>query len=226
MDARRRGQQRRWTRGGVSPRNDAPVTDNDDNTNNHNNVVSSYRGGVGGWYKDNANYYNGKEDREECKIWLSCSLEEMDFWKVRYMELREEQCRGSGDENQNGWGALDRPRKLVCFKDEGGAEDDECKEEGCPPSLVRSVLLSVDNDGYFGNKDNNASHHWATLSTPLQLPPLPLPPLPHPHPTDSLMSLSTTQEVARTNGDGVVGTFFSPSIAGCAAASSVHLDND
>ena len=55
--------------------------------------------------------------------------------------------------------ALDGPRKLVRFKDKGGAEEDKCKEEGCPSSLVRSVLLSVANDGYFGNKYNNVSHH-------------------------------------------------------------------
>ncbi len=68
---------------------------------------------------------------------------------------------------------LDGPRKLVRFKDEGGAEEDECKEEGCPPSLVRLVFLSVDNDGYFGNKDNDASHHRAMLSTPSRPPPSP-----------------------------------------------------
>jgi hypothetical protein len=123
-------------------------------------------------------------------------------------------------------GALDRPRKLVHFKDEGGAEEDKCKEEGYPPSLVRSVLLSVDNDGYFGNEDNNGSHHWATLLTPLRPPPLPPPPPSHPHPADSSMSLSTTQEVATTNSNGVAGTFFSPTITGCAASSSVHLDNN
>ncbi len=121
---------------------------------------------------------------------------------------------------------MDEPRKLVRFKDEGGAEEDECEEEGCPPSLVRSVLLSVEDDGYFGNKDNNASHHRATLSTPSRPPPLtPLLP-PHPHPADLLMSLSTTQEVATTNGNGVAGTFFLPTIAGRAASSSVHLDDD
>ncbi len=84
------------------------------------------------------------------------------------MELREEQRPGSGEGNHNGWGVLDGPRKLVCFKDEGGAEEDECKEEGCPPSLVRLVLLSVDDNGYFGNEDNNVSHHRATLLMPLQ----------------------------------------------------------
>jgi hypothetical protein len=178
---------------------------------------------VGGRYKDDANYYNGNEDWEECEIWLSRSLEEMDLWKVRYMELREEQRCGGSDENHDGWGALDRPRKLVRFKDEGGAEEDECKEEGCPLSLVRSVLLSVDNNGYFGNEDNNASHHWATLLMPLRPPPLPPPPPPHPRPADLLMSLSTTQEVATMNGDGVAGTFFLPTVAGRAASSSVHL---
>jgi hypothetical protein len=142
------------------------------------------------------------------------------------MELREEQCCGGSDENHNGWGVLDGLRKSVRFKDEGGAEEDQCKEEGCPPSLVRLVLLSVDNNGYFGNKDNNASHHQATLLMPLQPPPLPPPPPPHPHPADLLMSLSTTQEVATTNGDGMAGTLFLPTIAGRAASSSVHLDNN
>ncbi len=95
---------------------------------------------MGGGYKDDANYYSGNEDREECKIRLSRSLKEMDLCKVRYMELREEQHCGSGDEYHDEWGVLDGPRKSVRFKDEGGAEEDECKEEGCPPSLVRSVL--------------------------------------------------------------------------------------
>jgi hypothetical protein len=125
-----------------------------------------------------------------------------------------------------GGGALDRPRKLVCFKDKGGVEEDECKEEGCPPSLVRLVLLSVANNGYFGNKDNNVSHHWATLLMPLRPPPLPPPPPPHLHPADLSLSLSTTQEIATTNGNGVVGTFFLPTVASHAASSSVHLDND
>ncbi len=186
----------------------------------------SYRGGVGGWYKDNANYYNGNEDREEYEIWLSCSLKEMDLWKVWYMELREERRCGGGEENHNRWGALDGPRKSVRFKNKGGAEEDECEEEGCPPTLVRLVLLSVDDDGYFGNKDNNVSHHRARSSTPSRLPPLPPPPPPHPHPADLLMLLLTTQEVATTNGDGVAGTFFSPTIAGRDASSSVHLDDD
>jgi hypothetical protein len=175
MDARQRGQRRQQTRGGASPENDAPVPDNDDNANNQDNAALSYRGGVGGRYKDSANYYNGNDDRGECKIWLSRSLEEMDLWKVRYMELREEQRCGSGNENHDGGGALDGPRKLVCFKDKGGAEEDECKDKGCPPSLVRLVLLSMDENGYFGNKDNDVSHHWAMLLTPLRLPPLPPP---------------------------------------------------
>jgi hypothetical protein len=166
MDARRQGRRRQWTRGSVGPRNDAPVADDDDDANDHDNAASSYHGGVGGRYKDDANYYNGNKDREECKIWLSHSLKEMNLWKVRYMELREEQHRGGGDENHDGWGALDGPRKLVRFKDEGGAEEDKCKEEGCPLSLVRLVLLNVDDNGYFGNKDNNASHHWVTPLTP------------------------------------------------------------
>ncbi len=68
---------------------------------------------------------------------------------------------------------MDRPRKLVRFKDEGGVEEDECKEEDCPPFLVRLVLLSVDDNGYLGNEDTNASHHWVTSSMPLRPPPLP-----------------------------------------------------
>jgi hypothetical protein len=152
MDAWQWGQQRQRTRGGTGPGNNAPVADEDD-ANNHDNAAPSYRGGVGGRYKDDANYHNGNEDRGECKIWLSCSLKEMDLWKVQYMELREEQRCGGGNENHNGGGALDGPRKSVCFKDKGGAEEDECKEEGCPPSLVRSVLLSTADDGYFGNEE-------------------------------------------------------------------------
>jgi hypothetical protein len=160
-------------RGGDSHRKDAPIADNDNDTNNHDNAASSYGGGVGGRYKDDANYYNGNEDREECKIWLSCSLKEMDLWKVWYMELREERRRGSGDENHDGWGALDGLRKSVRFKDKGGAEEDKWEEEGYPPSLVRLVLLSMDDNGYFGNKDNDASHHRAMSLTPLRPPPPP-----------------------------------------------------
>jgi hypothetical protein len=226
MDAQQRGRRRQRTRGGIGPGNDAPVANYDDDANNHDNAASSYFGGVGGRYKDDANYYTGNEDREECKIWLSRSLKEMDLWKVRYMELRVEQRCGSSDENHDGWGVLDGPRKLVHFKDEGGAEEDECKEEGCPLSLVRSVLLSVDDDSYFGNKDNDVSHHWEMVLMPLWPPPLPPPPPPHPCPTDSLMSLLTTQEVAMTNGDGMVGTFFLPTIAGHAPSSSVHLNDN
>ncbi len=119
---------------------------------------------------------------------------------------------------------MDGPR--VCFKDKGGAEEDECREEGCPPSLVRRVLLSMDNNGYFGNKDNNVSHHWATSLMPLRPSPLP-PPLPlHLYPTDSLMLLSATQEVATTNSNGVAGTLFLPTVAGHPTSSSVHLDDD
>ncbi len=133
----------------------------------------SYHGRVGGQYKDDASYYNGNEDREECKIWLSRSLEEMDLWKVWYMELREEQGRGGGDENHKGWGGLAGPCMLVVLMEMGGAEEDECEEEGCPPSLVRLILLSVDDNGYFGNKDNGASHHRATLLMPSWPPPPP-----------------------------------------------------
>ncbi len=97
---------------------------------------------------------------------------------------------------------------------------------GCPLSLVRLVLVSVDNDGYFGNEDNNVSHHWATLLMPSRPPPLPLLPPPHPRPADLFMSLSTTQEVAMTNSDDVAGTLFSPTVAGRAASSSVHLKDD
>ncbi len=79
MDARRRGLRRQRTRGGIGPGNNAPITDDDDNANDYNNAASSYSGGVGGRYKDDANYYNGNEDQEECKIWLSRSLKKMDL---------------------------------------------------------------------------------------------------------------------------------------------------
>jgi hypothetical protein len=104
MDARQWWQRWQRMRGGAGPGNDAPVTDNDDDANNHDNAALSYRGGVGGRYKDDANYYNGNEDQGECEIRLSRSLKEMDLWKVQYMELREEQCCGSGNENHDGWG--------------------------------------------------------------------------------------------------------------------------
>jgi hypothetical protein len=226
IDARQRGQQRRQTRGGTGPRNNTPITANDDDANNHDTAASSYRGGVGGRYKDDAKYYNGNEDWGECEIWLSRSLKEMDLWMVWYMELTEKQCCGGGNENHDRGEALDGPRKLVYFKDKGGVEEDKWKEEGCPPSLVRSVLLSVDNDGYFGNKDKDVSHHWATSSMPSWPPPILPPQPPHLHPADLLMSSLTTQEVATTNGNGVAGTFFLPTVAGCAASSSVHLNND
>ncbi len=61
---------------------------------------------MGGRYKDDANYYNGNADQGECKIWLSRSLEEMDLWKVQYMELREERRCGSGNKNHDGGGAV------------------------------------------------------------------------------------------------------------------------
>jgi hypothetical protein len=225
MDAQQWVQQWQQTRGIVGPGNNAPVAKDDDDANNHDNTASSYRGGVGGRYKDNVNYYNGNEDREECEIWLSRSLKEMDLWKVWYMELREEGRCGGSNENHDRWGALDGPRKLVRFKDEGGAEEDKCKEEGCPPSLVRLVLLSMNDDGYFGNKDNDASHHRATPLMPSRLPPLPPPPPLHPCPADLSMSLSTIQEVATTNGNGVARTFFL-TVTGRTASSTVHLDDD
>jgi hypothetical protein len=119
MDARQWGQQRQWTRGSIGPGNDAPVTDNDDDANNHDNAASSYRGGVGGRYKDDANYYNGNEDQRECKIWLSRSLEEMDLWKVQYMELREEQRCGSGNENHDGGGGVGWAEEVGLFQGQG-----------------------------------------------------------------------------------------------------------
>ncbi len=70
-------------RGSAGPRNNAPVGDDDNNANNHDNAASSYRGRVGGRYKDDANYYDGNEDQGECETWLCRSLKEMDLWKVR-----------------------------------------------------------------------------------------------------------------------------------------------
>jgi hypothetical protein len=79
----------------------------------------------------------------------------------------------------------------------------------------------------FGNEDNDVSHHRATLLMPWRPPPPPLPPPPpHPCPLYLLMWSLTTQEVATTNGDGVAGTFFLPTIAGRTASSSVHLDDN
>jgi hypothetical protein len=130
MDAQRRGRQRQWTRGGVGPRNDAPIA-NDDGANDHDNAALSYRGGVGRRYKDDANY-----------------------------------------------------------------------------------------------EDNDASHHWAMSLMPLRPPPLPLPLPLHPPPTDLSMSSLTTQEVATANGNGIVGTFFLPTVAGRATSSFVHLNDN
>jgi hypothetical protein len=77
-------------RGSAGPGNNAPVADDDKDANNHDNAALSYCGGVRGWYKDDANYYNGNEDQGECAIWLCRSLKKMDLWKVQYMELRGE----------------------------------------------------------------------------------------------------------------------------------------
>ncbi len=118
MDTRQWGQPRQRMRGGASPGNNAPIADDDDNANNHNNAASSYRRGVEGWYKDNANYYNRNEDRGECKIWLSCSLKEIDLWKVQYMELREEQRCSGGNENHNG-GGVGRAEEVSLFQGQG-----------------------------------------------------------------------------------------------------------
>jgi hypothetical protein len=161
-----------------------------------------------------------QSNKEECEMWLSRSLEEMDLWKGRYMELKEERRRGVDD--IDGW-APDEPRKSVRFKDENGAEEDEYEEEeGCPPSPVRSVL-SVDDYGYFGNDDNDVSHR--ATSTPSRPPPPPPPPPPM-RPVDASMSLPVPQQVAMTKDDGVTGVCFSPVIASSSAFSSVHRDED
>jgi hypothetical protein len=86
MNAPQWGRRQQQTRGGAGPGTNASVANDVNNTNNHDNAASSYRGGVGGRYKEDANYYNGNKDRGECKIWLSRSLKEMDLWKVRYMD--------------------------------------------------------------------------------------------------------------------------------------------
>ncbi len=119
MDARQQGQQRQWTKSGAGPGNNAPVANDDDDANNHNNAVSSYCGGVGGRYKEDANYYNGNEDRGECKIRLSRSLKEMDLWKVQYMELREEEHCGGGNENHDGGGGVGRAKEVGLFQGQG-----------------------------------------------------------------------------------------------------------
>jgi hypothetical protein len=62
MDAQQLGQQQRRTRGGIGPGNNAPIADDDDDTDDHDNARLSYRGGVGGRYKDDVNYSNGNED--------------------------------------------------------------------------------------------------------------------------------------------------------------------
>ncbi|KAL3821883.1 hypothetical protein ACHAXA_008417 [Cyclostephanos tholiformis] len=163
-----------------------------------------------------------QSNREECEMWLSRSLEEMDMWKRRYVELKEERRRGS-DGADGGCGAsLDGPRKNVRFKDEDGAEEDEYEEEGCPPSPVKSVL-SADDDGYFGNDDHDVSHQRETSSTPSQPPP---PPPPPPLPADASFSLLTPRQVATGNGGGAPGKICSPNIAGHATTSSVHLNED
>ena len=74
-----------------------------------------------------------QSNREECEMWLSRSLEEMDLWKGRYVKLKEERrrCGEGGDDAEGGWGqSLDGPRKIVRFRDENGGEDDGSRQEG------------------------------------------------------------------------------------------------
>ncbi|KAL3767615.1 LOW QUALITY PROTEIN: hypothetical protein ACHAW5_004056 [Stephanodiscus triporus] len=72
-----------------------------------------------------------QSNKEECEMWLTRSLEEIDLWKGRYMELKEERRRGDGD----GW-EFDEPKKSVRFKVENATEEDDYEEEGCPPSPI------------------------------------------------------------------------------------------
>lgn len=152
-------------------------------------------------------------------MWLTRSLEEMDLWKGRYMELKEERRRGDGD----GW-EFDEPKKSVRFKVENATEEDDYEEEGCPPSPVRSVL-SVDDDGYYFGHDD--AIHQATLTSTPSRPPPPPPP-PPPRPADVPVSLSTPHKVATTKDDSATGTFFSPTVAGpvTSSSSSFHPKED
>ena len=170
--------------------------------------------------------------RVECELWLSRSLEEIDLWKGRYIELMNNSNRiGIGidglnselvDENE--------PKKSVRFATTTMTQhtmDEDHVYYGCsPPSPVRSVLSTDDDD---------PSYHRATMMMSTTMPPL-MPPtpssgrrLPPPPPppriiTEVLTSVSTPthhhQQQQQHDGSINPMTLFTPN-----SASSPTLTN-
>jgi len=93
--------------------------------------------------------------KEECEMWLSRSLEEIDLWKNRYLELEKHQKEQLEDD--------DHQKKSVRF---------DIKDD-CPPS----PMVSVEDGGTFGLEED--VHDTAIKATPQ--PPPPPPPTPAVH---------------------------------------------
>ena len=81
------------------------------------------------------------------------------------------------------------------------------------------LVLSADNDGYFGNDDNGAGHRAMSLT-----PSRPHPPPPPARPVDAPMSSPVPRQVATGKDDGVANVYFSPAIASPSAFSPAHRD--
>ena len=164
-----------------------------------------------------------QSSRAECELWLSRSLEEIDLWKGRYIELMNNSNRdGIGidglnselvDENE--------PKKSVRFATTMTHHtiDEEHVYYGCsPPSPVRSVLSTDDDDPSY----QRATMMMSTTMPPL-MPPTPSsgrrPPPPPPPPriiTEVLTSISTPthhqQQQQQQQHDGSINpmTLFTP----------------
>jgi len=99
--------------------------------------------------------------KEECEMWLSRSLEEIDLWKGRFLELekhqKEQLCQEKDEEED------DQNKKSVRF---------DIKDD-CPPS----PMVSVEDGGTFGLEED--VHDTAIKATPQ--PPPPPPPTPAEH---------------------------------------------
>jgi len=99
--------------------------------------------------------------KEECEMWLSRSLEEIDLWKGRFLELekhqKEQLCQEKDEEED------DQNKKSVRF---------DIKDD-CPPS----PMVSVEDGGTFGLEEDD--HDTAIKATPQ--PPPPPPPTPSEH---------------------------------------------
>ena len=102
---------------------------------------------------------DAQSTKEECEMWLSRSLEEIDLWKNKCLDMEQKIIMEKGGENEG-----EEEEKHVRFKDD------------CPPSPV------VSEDGTFGLEDedvdidNNASSPMMKATPPQ--PPPPPPPTP------------------------------------------------